>query len=80
MPTASKVGIVLDGEIEYTIGERQRVWKRDGVCHSTENVPHSLVGVSERAAKLADIFTPPRKITEPLKYLEEQKNKNVVTA
>jgi quercetin dioxygenase-like cupin family protein len=68
-----QVGIVLDGEIEYTIGEETRVCGKGMAFVIPPNVPHSLVVVSERAAKLADIFTPPRKITEPLKYLEEQK-------
>lgn len=68
-----QVGIVLEGEIEYTIGEETRICGKGMAFVIPPNVPHSLVVVSERPAKLADIFTPPRKITEPLKYLEERK-------
>lgn len=67
-----QVGIVLDGEIEYTIGEETRLCRKGMAFVIPPNAPHSLVVVSDKSAKLADIFTPPRKITEPLHYLGGQ--------
>ncbi|MBD3305277.1 cupin domain-containing protein [candidate division KSB3 bacterium] len=59
-----QIGIVLQGEIEYTIGGETQVCHEGMAFVIPPNVCHSLVVVSERPAKLVDVFTPIRKASE----------------
>lgn len=65
-----QIGIVLEGELQYTIGEETKLCGKGTAFVIPPNVPHAIV-VSEKRAKLVDIFTPQREVTEPLTYFEE---------
>jgi quercetin dioxygenase-like cupin family protein len=67
-----QIGVILEGEMEYTIGKETRVCGKGTAFVIPPNTPHSLVVVSNKPAKLIDVFTPRREITEPLKYVEEE--------
>jgi quercetin dioxygenase-like cupin family protein len=66
-----QIGIVIEGELEYTIGDETRRCRNGTAFVVPPNTIHSAVVVSEQPAKLIDVFTPPRKITESLKYTEK---------
>ncbi len=66
-----QIGIVLEGEVEYTIGEETKLCSPGTIVVVPSNEPHSLVVVSSQTAKFVDVFTPPRKFTGPSQYTEE---------
>ncbi len=66
-----QIGVVLEGEIEYTIDNETHLCRPGMTFVIPPNAPHSAVVVSKDPAKLIDVFTPPRKVTEPLNYTEE---------
>ena len=61
-----QIGVVLDGEIEYTIGSETRVCRKGMAFLIPPNTPHSAIVVSRRPAQLLDIFAPPRDLNDPL--------------
>lgn len=68
-----QIGIVIEGELEYTIGDETQLCPEGTTFVIPPNAIHSVTVVSQQPARLIDIFTPPRKITEPLKYIEDEK-------
>lgn len=66
-----QIGVVLEGEIEYTIGDETVLCHTGMTFVVPPNVHHAAVVVSKKPAKLLDVFTPPRKVTEPLRYAEK---------
>jgi len=65
-----QIGIVEDGELEYTIGDRTMVCRKGMAFLVPPNTTHSAAVVSEQPVRLVDVFTPPRRFTEPLKFEE----------
>ncbi|MFA5026955.1 MAG: cupin domain-containing protein [Candidatus Methylomirabilota bacterium] len=65
-----QIGIVEDGELEYTIGDRTMVCRKGMAFLVPPNTTHSAAVVSEQPVRLVDVFTPPRQFTEPLKFEE----------
>lgn len=61
-----QIGVVLKGEIEYTIGNETRTCRKGTAFLIPPNTPHSGVVVSREKAQLLDIFAPPRDVHEPL--------------
>ncbi len=59
-----QIGIVMEGEMEYTIGNETAVCRKGSMFVIPPNVPHSLIVVSKNSAKLIDIFTPQRNVPE----------------
>ena len=69
---SEQIGIVLEGEIEYTIEDETKVCGKGSTFVIPPNAHHSLVVVSKKSAKLIDFFTPRRKHTESLTYVEQK--------
>jgi quercetin dioxygenase-like cupin family protein len=67
-----QIGGVLEGEIEYTIENETAVCTPGMTFVIPPNAHHAAVVVSNTPAKLIDIFTPPRDLTEPLRYKEKE--------
>ena len=67
---SEQVGNVLEGEIEYTIGEEIKLCKKGTLFVVPANMPHSAAVTSERPAKVLDIFTPKRELHLPLNYVK----------
>lgn len=63
-----QLGVVLQGEVEYTIGDETQVCRKGTVFLIPPNTPHSGVVVSKEPAELLDIFAPPRDLNESLQY------------
>ena len=61
-----QIGVVLKGEIEYTIGDETKVCRKGTAFLIPPNTPHSAVVVSREAAQLLDIFAPPRDLNQAL--------------
>ncbi len=66
-----QIGIVLEGELEYTIGDETKTCRNGTTFVIPPNIVHSGTVVSEKPAKVIDFFTPSRKYTEPLEYPEK---------
>jgi quercetin dioxygenase-like cupin family protein len=66
---SEQIGIVLEGAMQYTIGEETKVCRKGTAFVIPPHAPHSLVVVSGKPAKLVDIFTPKRQVSEPLQYM-----------
>jgi quercetin dioxygenase-like cupin family protein len=66
-----QIGIVLKGEIDYTIGDDAKTCRKGDAFLIPPNTSHSAVVVSREAAQLLDIFAPPRDLNEPLNYTEK---------
>ncbi|RMF93460.1 MAG: cupin domain-containing protein [Nitrospinota bacterium] len=54
-----QMGIVLEGEFEFTIGGETKVVKAGEAYYIPSNVPHSVRTPAQKARAL-DIFSPPR--------------------
>lgn len=54
-----QMGILLDGEFEFTIGSETKRMKKGDLWRIPGNVPHS-VKAGERGAYALDVFSPPR--------------------
>lgn len=63
-----QIGVVLEGEIEYTIGAETKVCGPGTAFLIPPNTHHSAIVVSHQPVKLLDIFAPPRDLDEPLHY------------
>jgi len=61
-----QIGVVLKGEIEYTIGDETQIVRKGAVFLIPPNTPHFGVVISQDTAQLLDIFAPPRDLNEPL--------------
>jgi len=66
-----QIGIVEEGELEYTIGDHTMVCRPGTGFLVPANVIHSAAVISGRPVRLVDVFTPPRQFTDPLR-LEER--------
>ncbi len=67
-----QISVVLEGEIEYTVGDKTTMCHEGMTLVVPPNVPHAVIVISNGPAKLIDIFTPPKEATEPLRYKEKQ--------
>jgi quercetin dioxygenase-like cupin family protein len=65
-----QVGIVEEGALLYTIGDETKLCQAGSAFVIPPNVMHSATVVSDKPAKLIDVFTPPRNIQEPLKLTD----------
>ena len=65
-----QIGLVLEGELEYTIGGEMKLCRKGMAFLIPPNTPHSCVVVSQKPAKIVDIFAPPRDLNKPLTYTE----------
>lgn len=63
-----QIGIVQEGELEYTIDGHTMICRPGTAFLVPPNVIHTGVVVSDRPVRLVDVFTPPRQFTEPLAY------------
>jgi quercetin dioxygenase-like cupin family protein len=63
-----QIGIVEEGELEYTIGDHTMVCRPGMAFLIPANVIHSAAVISDRPVRLVDVFTPPRQFTDPLKF------------
>ncbi len=68
--SSEQIGIVLEGEIEYTVEGETKICGKGSMFIVPPNAHHSLVVVSNKTAKLIDIFTPKRELTKALNYVE----------
>jgi quercetin dioxygenase-like cupin family protein len=59
-----QVGIILEGELELTIGDETKIVKRGDVYVIPANVPHGAQAITGNV-KLMDVFSPVR---EEYKY------------
>ncbi len=59
-----QIGIVEDGELEYTIGDRTMVCRAGTAFVIPPGTTHSARVVSATPARVLDIFTPPRGLPE----------------
>jgi len=59
-----QIGVVEAGEMEYTIGEETRLCHAGSAFVIPPNTTHSAVVLSDSPARVLDIFTPPRRISE----------------
>jgi quercetin dioxygenase-like cupin family protein len=59
-----QMGIVEDGEVEYTIGEQTLVCRKGTAFVIPPNTTHAATVVSDTPARILDIFTPPRRVPE----------------
>ena len=65
-----QIGIVTDGALHYTINGESKLCPAGAAFVIPPNAVHSARVVSDRPAKLIDVFAPPRNIMEPLTYTE----------
>jgi quercetin dioxygenase-like cupin family protein len=66
--TNEQIGIVEDGELQYTIGDHTMICRQGMAFLVPPNTLHSARVVSKHPVRLVDVFTPPRQFTEPLRY------------
>jgi quercetin dioxygenase-like cupin family protein len=59
-----QIGVVQEGEMEYTIGGETMVCRAGSAFVIPPNTVHSAVVLSDRPARVLDLFTPPRRIAE----------------
>lgn len=57
-----QIGIVIEGELEYTIGGETRHCHKGTAFVIPPNTVHFGVVISDQPAKLIDFFTPPREV------------------
>ena len=65
-----QIGIVTEGALQYTIDGESKLCAAGAAFVIPPNAVHSARVVSDKPAKLLDVFTPPRNIMEPLRYTE----------
>jgi quercetin dioxygenase-like cupin family protein len=63
-----QIGIVIEGELEYTIGDETKLCRPGTAFVVPPNTIHGGVVASKQPAKLLNFVTPARQVTEPLKY------------
>lgn len=59
-----QIGIVEEGELEYTIGDHSMLCRKGTAFVIPPNTTHSAIVVSDTPARIVDIFAPPRRIPE----------------
>ncbi len=59
-----QIGIVEEGELEYTIGAHTMLCRKGTAFVIPPNTTHSARVVSDTAARIVDVFTPPRRLPE----------------
>lgn len=69
--SSEQIGIVLEGEIEYTIEGETKLCKKGDMFIVPPNAHHALLVASDKPAKLVDIFTPKREMTKPFTYVKK---------
>ncbi|MCP4403408.1 MAG: cupin domain-containing protein [bacterium] len=67
-----QIGIVLEGEIQYTIEGETKTCGKGAAFVIPPNAHHSLLVASEKGAKMLDIFTPKRDIAAALSYVDKK--------
>jgi quercetin dioxygenase-like cupin family protein len=67
-----QIGIVEEGELEYTIGEHTMFCRKGAAFVIPPNTTHSAVVVSDVPVRIVDVFTPPRRITDQESLLRIQ--------
>ena len=67
---SEQVGIDLEGEIEYTVGEEKKMCRKGMMIVIPPNTPHSAMVTSDKPAKVLDVFTPMRELHHPLNYVK----------
>jgi quercetin dioxygenase-like cupin family protein len=65
-----QIGIVTEGALHYTINGESKLCPAGSAFVIPPNAVHSAMVVSDTPAKLIDVFTPPRNIMEPLKFID----------
>jgi quercetin dioxygenase-like cupin family protein len=55
-----QVGIVLEGEVTLTIGDKTRKLKKGDAYIAPPNVPHGLSAPSKSEIRMLEVFCPPR--------------------
>jgi len=65
-----QIGIVTEGTLQYTINGDSRRCSAGSAFVIPPNAVHSARVVSDKPAKMIDVFTPSRNIMEPLSYTE----------
>lgn len=61
-----QIGIVIKGEIEYTIGNETKLCRQGDAFIIPPNTHHTGVVVSRSPVQVIDMFTPPRDLNETL--------------
>lgn len=54
-----QMGVVLEGEFEFIIGDEKRIVKKGDTYVIPSNVPHGVI-VGSVPSKALDVFSPPR--------------------
>ena len=67
-----QMGIVLEGEMEYTIGDETRTCREGTIFVIPPQITHSVRVISSRPAKIIDIFAPPREAAESMKVIDKK--------
>jgi quercetin dioxygenase-like cupin family protein len=65
-----QIGIVEEGALLYTINGESKLCSAGSAFVIPPNAVHSATVVSDKPARLVDIFTPPRNIMEPLNFAD----------
>jgi quercetin dioxygenase-like cupin family protein len=65
-----QIGIVTEGALHYTINGESKLCSAGSAFVIPPNAVHSARVVSDKPAKMIDVFTPSRNIMEPLRYTE----------
>ena len=63
-----QIGIIEEGELQYTIGDHTMICRRGMAFLIPPDTLHSALVVSSQPVRLIDVFTPPRRYTDPLRY------------
>jgi quercetin dioxygenase-like cupin family protein len=56
---AEQLGIVIEGEVRFTLGDERRTLGRGGTWRIPSNVPHQVTA-GPAGATVIDVFSPPR--------------------
>ena len=65
-----QIGIVIEGDLEYTIGNETRLCQDGTTFVIPPHTPHSGIVVSKQPVRLIDIFTPPREVSETSQVIQ----------
>lgn len=66
-----QIGMVLEGEVEYTIEGETKTCSKGSVFVVPPNAHHSVVVTSRKGAKMIDIFTPMRDMKAALNFVKK---------
>jgi quercetin dioxygenase-like cupin family protein len=65
-----QIGIVEEGALLYTINGESKLCPAGTAFVIPPNAVHSATVVSDKPARLIDVFTPARNVMEPLNYTD----------